>query len=89
MIRSQPREMILANFWAPVDVGYSIDKGKGIKAYDGATFRKPNLELVKKSIDRDTYMLESKCGELKLVVTKYFDTDWTDILVQLQCLYKE
>lgn len=81
--------MILANFWAPVDVGYSIDKGKGIKAYDGATFRKPNLELVKKSIDRDTYMLESKCGELKLVVTKYFDTDWTDILVQLQCLYKE
>jgi tRNA A-37 threonylcarbamoyl transferase component Bud32 len=70
-----------------------------IKAYDGATFRKPNLELVKKVIDGDAYMLESKCGELKLVVTKYFETDWTEevplsdvfagILVQLQCLHKE
>jgi hypothetical protein len=78
-------------------VGYSKKNSMVTKAYDEATYRRPNFRLIKEFVDCNARMFRSKDNNLYLVSMKYFATDWTkpvslsvfaDILDQLSTLHK-
>ena len=79
-------------------VGYSKKTGKVTKAYDHASYRCHNIDIVRKLVDPEASIFVSEDEALILVETEYFASTWTepvplsvfaDLLEQLCQLHEE